>query len=162
RDIVSRAIDAEMKRTGDDYVVLDMTHLPGDFLAERFPTIHRRCLELGIDMRTMPIPVVPAAHYSCGGVLVDEHGRSTVRNLYATGEVSMTGLHGACRLASNSLLEAMVFAARAADDARGAAPARPPQVAPWYAGEAGSSDEAVVVSHNWDEIRRLMWNYVGI
>jgi L-aspartate oxidase len=162
RDIVSRAIDAEMKRTGDDYVVLDMTHLPGDFLAERFPTIHRRCLELGIDMRTTPIPVVPAAHYSCGGVLVDEHGRSTVRNLYAIGEVSMTGLHGACRLASNSLLEAMVFAARAADDARGAAPARPPQVAPWYAGEAGSSDEAVVVSHNWDEIRRLMWNYVGI
>src|SRR5262249_59820396 len=108
------------------------------------------------------IPVVPAAHYSCGGVLVDERGRSTVRNLYAIGEVSMTGLHGACRLASNSLLEAMVFAARAADDARGAAAARPPQVAPWYAGQAGSSDEAVVVSHNWDEIRRLMWNYVGL
>jgi len=162
RDIVSRAIDAEMKRTGDDYVVLDMTHLPPGFLVDRFPNIHRRCMELGIDMRATPIPVVPAAHYSCGGVLVDEHGRSTVRNLYAIGEVSMTGLHGACRLASNSLLEAMVFAARAADDARGAAAARPAQVAPWYAGEAGSSDEAVVVSHNWDEIRRLMWNYVGI
>jgi L-aspartate oxidase len=162
RDVVSRAIDAEMKRTGDDFVVLDMTHLRGDFLVERFPNIHRRCLELGIDMRTTPIPVVPAAHYSCGGVLVDRDGRSTVRNLYAIGEVSMTGLHGACRLASNSLLEAMVYAARAADDARAAHPARPDTVAPWYAGDAGSSDEAVVVSHNWDEIRRLMWNYVGI
>ncbi len=162
RDIVSRAIDAEMKRTGDDHVVLDMTHLPGDFVIERFPNIHRRCMELGIDMRKQPIPVVPAAHYSCGGVLVDEHGRSTVKNLYAIGEVSMTGLHGACRLASNSLLEAMVFGARAADDVRDARVDRPPQVAPWYGGEAGSPDEAVVVSHNWDEIRRLMWNYVGI
>jgi L-aspartate oxidase len=162
RDVVSRAIDSELKRTGDDHVVLDMTHLPGDFLADRFPNIHRRCLELGIDMRTQPIPVVPAAHYSCGGVAVDEHGRSTVRNLYAIGEVAMTGLHGACRLASNSLLEAMVFAARAADDVKAAQSTRPSHVAPWYAGEAGSSDEAVVVSQNWDEIRRLMWNYVGI
>ncbi|HMF39462.1 MAG TPA: L-aspartate oxidase [Polyangia bacterium] len=162
RDVVSRAIDNELKRTGDDFVVLDMTHLPGDFLVERFPNIHKRCMELGIDMRTQPIPVVPAAHYSCGGVAVDARGRSTVRNLYAIGEVSMTGLHGACRLASNSLLEAMVFAARAADDVRQAEVARPAHVAPWYAGEAGSSDEAVVVSHNWDEIRRLMWNYVGI
>jgi L-aspartate oxidase len=162
RDVVSRAIDAEMKRTGDDHVVLDMTHLPGDFLVDHFPNIHRRCMELGIDMRTQPIPVVPAAHYSCGGVAVDEHGRSTVRNLYAIGEVAMTGLHGACRLASNSLLEAMVFAARAADDVKGAQASRPSHVAPWYAGEAGSSDEAVVVSQNWDEIRRLMWNYVGI
>jgi len=162
RDVVSRAIDAEMKRTGDDFVVLDMTHLKGDFLAERFPNIHKRCMELGIDMRSQPIPVVPAAHYSCGGVVVDARGRSTVRNLYAIGEVSMTGLHGACRLASNSLLEAMVFAARAADDVRHAEVARPAHVAPWYAGEAGSSDEAVVVSQNWDEIRRLMWNYVGI
>jgi L-aspartate oxidase len=162
RDVVSRAIDAEMKRTGDDFVVLDMTHLKGDFLVERFPNIHKRCMELGIDMRSQPIPVVPAAHYSCGGVVVDARGRSTVRNLYAIGEVSMTGLHGACRLASNSLLEAMVFAARAADDVRHAEVARPAHVAPWYAGEAGSSDEAVVVSHNWDEIRRLMWNYVGI
>ena len=162
RDVVARAIDAEMKRTGDDHVVLDMTHLPGDFLIERFPNIHRHCLELGIDMRTTPIPVVPAAHYSCGGVLVDGHGRTSVRNLYAIGEVSMTGLHGACRLASNSLLEALVYAARAAEDVREAAVDRPMQVAPWYAGDATVADEAVVVSHTWDEIRRLMWNYVGI
>jgi L-aspartate oxidase len=162
RDIVARAIDAEMKRTGDDHVVLDMTHLPPAFLIERFPAIHARCLELGIDMRSRPIPVVPAAHYSCGGVAVDASGRTSVRNLYAVGEVSMTGLHGACRLASNSLLEAMVYAARAADDVRGVEVARPSQVSPWYAGEASAADEAVVVSQNWDEIRRLMWNYVGI
>jgi L-aspartate oxidase len=151
-----------MKRTGDDYVVLDMTHLPAQFLVERFPNIHRRCLELGIDMRTMPLPVVPAAHYSCGGILVDANGRSSVRNLYAIGEASMTGLHGACRLASNSLLEALVYAARAADDVRDAKVDRPQQVATWYPGDATAADEAVVVSHTWDEIRRLMWNYVGI
>lgn len=162
RDVVARAIDTELKRTGDDCVVLDMTHLPAEFLVERFPNIHRRCLELGIDMRKMPIPVVPAAHYSCGGVMVDSRGRTNVRNLYAIGEAAMTGLHGACRLASNSLLEALVFAARAADDVRDVAVDKPPAVAPWYAGEARSPDEAVVVSQSWDEIRRLMWNYVGI
>jgi L-aspartate oxidase len=162
RDIVARAIDAELKRTGDDHVVLDMTHLAPEFLTERFPNIHQRCLELGIDMRKQPIPVVPAAHYSCGGVVVDGRGRSSVRNLYAIGEAAMTGLHGACRLASNSLLEALCYAARAADDVRDAAVDRPPRVAPWYAAEATLSEEAVVVSHTWDEIRRLMWNYVGI
>ncbi len=162
RDIAARAIDSELKRTGDDHVVLDMTHLRGDYIVERFPNIHRRCLELGIDMRTTPIPVVPAAHYSCGGVMVDSHGRSSVRNLYAIGEAAMTGLHGACRLASNSLLEALVYAARAAEDARDAQVDRPQRVAPWYAGDASSSAEAVIVSHTWDELRRLMWNYVGI
>jgi L-aspartate oxidase len=162
RDIVARAIDAELKRTGDDYVTLDMTHLDAQYLVERFPNIHARCLELGIDMRKTPIPVVPAAHYSCGGVLVDQRGRSSVRNLYAVGEVSMTGLHGACRLASNSLLEALVYAARAADDVKDLTVDRPQRVAPWYAGEATSSDERVLVSHTWEEIRRLMWNYVGI
>jgi len=142
--------------------VLDMTHLPGDFLVERFPNIHKRCMELGIDMRTQPIPVVPAAHYSCGGVAVDARGRSTVRNLYAIGEVSMTGLHGACRLASNSLLEAMVFAERASHAVREAESVRPPGVASWASGAATDSDDAIVVTQNWDEIRRLMWSYVGI
>ncbi len=162
RDVVARAIDSELKRSGDDSVFLDMTHLPPAFLEERFPNIFSRCMELGIDMRTMPIPVVPAAHYSCGGVVVDEHGRTSVKNLYAIGEVAMTGLHGACRLASNSLLEALVFAARAAQDVAQIPDTATAKPAPWYAGEARSPDEAVVVSHSWDEIRRLMWNYVGI
>jgi L-aspartate oxidase len=162
RDVVARAIDAELKRSGDEHVVLDMTHLDPDFLVERFPNIHERCLQLGIDLRRQPIPVVPAAHYVCGGVQVDTVGRSSLSNLYAIGEVACTGLHGACRLASNSLLEALVFAKRAADHAHHRPWQRPPAIPPWVPGDAVSSDEAVVVSHSWGEIRRLMWSYVGI
>ncbi len=139
-----------------------MTHLDGDFLQKRFPNIFARCLEFGVDMRKNPIPVVPAAHYSCGGVLSDADGRTTVPGLCAIGEVAHTGLHGACRLASNSLLEALVFARRAAAAVRDCERVRPPQLIPWRSGQAVSSDEGVVVSHNWDEIRRTMWNYVGI
>jgi L-aspartate oxidase len=159
---VARAIDDVLKRTGDDYVVLDMTHLDGAFLADRFPAIHETCMRFGIDMRKQPIPVVPAAHYMCGGVVTDEHGRTNLRNLYAIGEVAMTGLHGACRLASNSLLEGLVFGARAAEDVKQVPSLRPAAVAPWYPGAASDPSEAVVVTQNWDEIRRLMWNYVGI
>jgi L-aspartate oxidase len=162
RDVVARAIDDVLKRSGDDFVVLDMTHLDPAFLVDRFPGIHAQCMQYGIDMRTQPIPVVPAAHYSCGGVVADEHGRTSLRNLYAVGEVSMTGLHGACRLASNSLLEGLVFGARSAADARDAPTLAPPTVPPWYAGAASDPSEVVVVTQNWDEIRRLMWNYVGI
>jgi L-aspartate oxidase len=162
RDVVARAVDAELKRTGDDCAFLDLTHLDPAFLVERFPAIHARCMQFGIDMRTQPIPIVPAAHYSCGGVVTDDRGRTNVRNLYAVGEVAMTGLHGACRLASNSLLEGCVFGRRAADDVRDAQSLRPAEVAPWYAGAATPSEEAVVITQNWDEVRRLMWNYVGI
>jgi L-aspartate oxidase len=162
RDVVARAIDSELKRTGDDCVFLDMTALDPQFLVERFPAIHARCLQFGIDMRKQQIPVVPAAHYSCGGVVTDDRGRTNVRNLYAVGEVAMTGLHGACRLASNSLLEGVVLGRRAAADVRELESLRPTQVAPWYPGSASPSDEAVVISQNWDEVRRLMWNYVGI
>jgi L-aspartate oxidase len=162
RDVVARAIDFELKKSGDDCVFLDMTHLAPDFLVERFPAIHARCLQLGIDMRAQPIPVVPAAHYSCGGVVTDDKGRTNIRNLYAVGEVAMTGLHGACRLASNSLLEGAVFGRRAADDVRDVQSLRPSQVSPWYPGAATPSDEAVVVTQNWDEVRQVMWNYVGI
>jgi L-aspartate oxidase len=163
RDVVARAIDYEMKLRGDDCVYLDMTHERADFILERFPNIHARCLHFGIDITKDPIPVVPAAHYMCGGIVVDENGCTTLPGLWAVGEVTCTGLHGANRLASNSLLEGLVYGHRTAVAARESLSAMPEIEAPdWDVGEAVPSDEAVVVSQNWDEIRRFMWNYVGI
>ncbi len=164
RDIVARAIDHEMKRLGIDCVYLDISHKSPDFILNHFPTVKARCLELGIDITRDPIPVVPAAHYTCGGVVVDFEGRTDVPHLYVAGETSFTGLHGANRMASNSLLECLVYGRAAADSIRRALPTAPKPLAPppWDESQVTDSDEDVVIAHNWDELRRFMWDYVGI
>ena len=164
RDIVARAIDHEMKRLGADCIYLDISHRSRQFVLERFPTISARCRQFGFDIAAEPIPVVPAAHYTCGGVLVDRHGQTDVPGLYAIGEVSCTGLHGANRLASNSLLECLVFAGVAAEQIRERLghPFNAVQLPHWDETQVTDSDEDVILAHNWDELRRFMWNYVGI
>ena len=162
RDIVARAIDFEMKKRGLDCVYLDISHKPASFLNEHFPNILARCLELGIDITREPIPVVPAAHYTCGGIVTDLQARTSIPGLYAAGEASCTGLHGANRLASNSLLECIVFSEAAANDILAQPRSEMPELPEWDASRVSDPDEEIVISHNWDELRRFMWGYVGI
>jgi L-aspartate oxidase len=162
RDIVARAIDFEMKRLGLDYVLLDATHLGEAFLKEHFPTIYARCAALGIDIAKQAIPVVPAAHYTCGGVVTDLEGKTDLPGLYAVGEATYTGLHGANRLASNSLLECVVIGKSAAAEIKQHPLKEMPEVPDWDESRVEDADETVVIAHNWDELRLLMWNYVGI
>jgi L-aspartate oxidase len=164
RDIVARAIDSEIKRDGLDFVHLDISHQPADFVKGHFPTIHAKLLDLGIDITKQPIPVVPAQHYTCGGVMIDLHGCTDLPGLYAAGEVTQSGLHGANRLASNSLLECFVFGEATAKHISAnwdSFPEAPP-IRPWDESRVTDSDEEVIVQHNWREIRRFMWDYVGI
>jgi L-aspartate oxidase len=162
RDVVARAIDFEMKKRGLDYVHLDISHQSPEFIKEHFPTIYARCLELGIDITKEPIPVVPAVHFTCGGVVTDLAGRTDIPGLYAVGETAYTGLHGANRLASNSLLECLVVGRACAHQIAAAPPVELPPLPGWDESRVTNADEEVVIAHNWDELRRFMWNYVGI
>jgi L-aspartate oxidase len=162
RDVVARAIDFEMKKRGLDYVELDISHQPPEFLKEHFPTIYARCLELGIDITKQAIPVVPAVHFTCGGVVTDTMGRTDIPGLYAVGETAYTGLHGANRLASNSLLECLVVGKAAAHHIAEQSRVELPELPAWDESRVSDADEEVVIANNWDELRRFMWNYVGI